>query len=157
MKAKSLFLKNHIPILIALFLLSVTVRISGQETKPDAGAKLGNSYSVGQFDTINTTNGNLMMQFPLGSVAGRGQAAAGIGLFYNSKLYSTRRTKVKDERYECDWEELLPCQYYYKTLIEQNPKGGWNYGKAYTLEGENRLDSSEVTTRPYAVTGIGRN
>jgi hypothetical protein len=113
--------------LLGLLIAFGALNAASQESDPETGSKLGSSYSIGQFDTVNTTNGNLMFSFPLAKLpAGRGQAAAGIGLFYNSKLYRTRVTKYKDDRYACNWQEEGPetCTYYYKTTLEQDPKGG---------------------------------
>lgn len=136
---------------ICLLTLTFTIPLFAQEGASDVGAKLGSSYSVGEFDTVNTSNGNLMMSFPLAKLpAGRGQAAAGIGLYYNSKLYRTRTTRYVDERYECNWPEFGwdSCTYYYKTTLEEDPLGGWRYGSQYTLEPENRLNSYDTVNPP---------
>lgn len=128
---------------LSLLITSVTTTY-GQETQPDRGASLGSSYSIGQFDTINTTNGNLMLNFPLAVLPkGRGQATAGMYLMYNSKLYDKRVVKILDERYPCDYDEegTESCTYYYKTLLEPSAKGGWTIGSGYSLEFENRLTS----------------
>ncbi|MBA3352532.1 MAG: hypothetical protein H0U23_08940, partial [Blastocatellia bacterium] len=77
---------------IAIYLLLATVclfaaitMVPAQDThrNPERGAKVGNAYAVGDFEVINTTNGNLMLNFPLGSLpAGRGEVGGGVSLVY---------------------------------------------------------------------------
>ncbi|MEQ1923344.1 MAG: hypothetical protein ABL952_12630, partial [Pyrinomonadaceae bacterium] len=82
MKASKLFL---------ILLLAAGVAVAQQGVNPDRGAKVGNAYAMGDFETINTTNGNLMLNFPVGSLpGGRGAIGGGISLVYNSKLYDMR-------------------------------------------------------------------
>jgi|CXWL01.1.fsa_nt_gi RHS repeat-associated protein len=142
--------RSKIGILKNIFIFAVvaifgTNYVNGQENNPAVGAKLGHAYSAGQFDTVDTTNGSLMVRFPLGNLpAGRGAATAGVSLNYNSKLYRSRIEKVRDFRYECSVEKggVENCPYYNKTYIEQADKGGWNFSSlGYTLDSENRLDS----------------
>jgi hypothetical protein len=61
-----------------------------QDGSNKRGFAPGNSFSVGDIETINTTNGNLMLRFPLTTLpAGRNGLSAGLTLYYNSKLYDT--------------------------------------------------------------------
>ncbi|HSK73223.1 MAG TPA: RHS repeat-associated core domain-containing protein [Pyrinomonadaceae bacterium] len=152
MKTSELFLKQKslnwqknsaFYLILTLLLLTSFTNAFGQSQpkNPDRGAKVGNAYSVGDFETINTTNGNLMLNFPLASLpAGRGEVGAGINLIYSSKLYDTRTEKIKDSRYQCVWqtEGYESCTYYNKTIIEQSNKGGWKYGDVYRIELEDR-------------------
>jgi len=89
--SNSKFVFRIVQILLSLLLLaSIAV---AQESAPKRGFQPGNSYALGDIETINTTNGNLMIHFPLASLpVGRGGLTAGINLIYNSKLY--RRAHV---------------------------------------------------------------
>lgn len=146
-------LSGHLAWLLAicLLILTFTIPLFAQEGESGVGSKLGSSYSIGEFDTVNMTNGNLMMKFPLGQLPqGRGQASAGMFLYYNSKIFRTRSTRYIDTRYACDWPEFGwdSCTYYYKTTLEQDPEGGWQYGSQYTIEPENRLNSYDTVNPP---------
>jgi len=125
-------------ILSGLIFLSYTNNFAQEEPKnPDRGTKVGNAYAISDFETINTTNGNLMLNFPLGLLPkGRDEAGAGINLFYSSKLYDTRIEKVQDMRYSC----APQCTYVQKTLIEPSNKGGWQYSAVYRIELEDRRE-----------------
>lgn len=119
---------------LALTCLVLSVTAFGQygTTTPDRGVKLGNSFSVGQFDTVNTTTGALMLNFPLASLpAGRGSATNGVSLTYNSKLYRMQSQSNPDQ--------LHDLTRYDRTVIEPDPKGGWRLGAGtYSIEQETR-------------------
>ncbi len=140
LKKKKAF--NLVLILSITILTSLTALVVSAQNAPSRGAKVGNSYAVGDFETVNTTNGNLMLNFPLGSLpGGRGEVGAGISLIYNSKLYDTRIDKIRDWRYPCT-AGPESCRYFEKTVIEQSNKGGWKYSYGtYDLEFEDRRTS----------------
>ncbi len=127
-------------VLSALLLTSLTGIVSSAQNAPNRGSKLGNAYAAGDFEIVNTTNGNLMLNFPLASLPkGRGETGAGINLIYNSKLYDTRVDKIQDYRYSC---ANGVCRYFDQTVIEQSGKGGWKYSFGrYDLEFEDRRAS----------------
>jgi RHS repeat-associated protein len=120
-----------------LIVLAGTLLCYPQQIEPDRGVKLGNSYQVGEFDTVNTTNGNLMINLQLGSLpAGRGSATAGVYLTYNSKLYNMRSERRPDYR--------RVDAHYNRTVIEPDlQKGGWRLDYGYRLEFENRFENYE--------------
>ncbi len=128
---------------IATYLLLATVclfaaitMVPAQETanNPDRGAKVGNAYAVGDFEVINTTNGNLMLNFPLGSLpAGRGEVGGGVSLVYNSKLWDMKTEKIEDHR----GSPRPP--HFDKSLIYQSSTGGWKMNPGVTtIEREDR-------------------
>lgn len=88
------------------------------------------SYALSNIETINPVNGNLMFNFPLGSLpAGRKGMGAGVGLHYNSKLYDsyTGTACYYDEstfQYVCTQAQQLMA----------SPDGGWRYGFQYKLQ-----------------------
>ncbi len=87
---------------------------------PDRGAKVGNAYAVGDFETINTTNGNMILNFPLASLpAGRGGVGGGISLVYNSKIWDMKSEKIEDTR----GSPYPP--FFDKTVIDVSTTGGW--------------------------------
>src|ERR1044072_867057 len=72
-------------------LLGVFVMANAQESAPKRGFNPGNSFALGDFESINMSNGNMMMHFPLASLpAGRGGLAGAINLIYNNKNYNSR-------------------------------------------------------------------
>src|SRR5712691_13478371 len=84
---------------------------SGQETAPKRGFQAGGSYALSDIESINTTNGNLMMHFPLASLpVGRGGLTAGINLIYNSKLYNSHTSWFRDYGRPCQSDGGEPAQ-----------------------------------------------
>src|SRR2546425_5524769 len=71
--------------LIAALLISAVIVDAQQPTTPQRGFEPGGSYSLSNIESINTTNGNLMLSFPFKLPAGRGGSATQIGLHYDSK------------------------------------------------------------------------
>lgn len=108
----------------------------GGTEAPKRGAAAGNTYSMGDFETINTTNGNLMFNFTLGSLpSGRGNEAASITLRYDSKLWDLSSEKAWD--YE-DTDTIAPFDDI--TTIKRG-EGGWRLTSSgdYRLEVEDRM------------------
>src|SRR5258708_28394192 len=82
--------------LLALFGWSVRLA-TAQENAPKRGFQAGGSFALSDIESINTTNGNMMMHFPLASLpVGRGGLSAAINLTYNSKLYNSNTTWHQD-------------------------------------------------------------
>ena len=81
---------------VTFLVLLFTSSALAQDASNKRGFQPGNSFAIGDFETINTTNGNLMLRFPLGALpAGRNGLSAGINLHYNSRgntLQSRRRS-----------------------------------------------------------------
>ena len=137
---KSLNLKKVVGSALALLGIMVySANVFAQQQgatneSPNRGAALGNAYAVSDFETVNTTNGNLMLNFQLGSLpAGRGQAGAGISLVYNSKLWDMGNEKAYDWRSQ---DTFNP--YVNKTVIKPNDDGGWKFTSGYSLKVEDR-------------------
>jgi hypothetical protein len=68
-------------------------------TKPNRGFHPTGSYALTDLETINTTNGNLMLHVPMVSLPpGRGgHPGGGFTLNYNSKVWDTYVEVVKDQ------------------------------------------------------------
>jgi len=100
-----------------------------QEKNPQRGFQPGNAYAISDIESINTTNGNLMLHVPLGQLPpGRGSLSAGISLRYNSKLYDSKVQELVDM-----YGHSGP-----QNVVVPSAEGGWNYGFNYTLEILNR-------------------
>ena len=140
---RNLFNTLRIALVMMLIMSTCLIGFAQQgQVNAERGAQMGASFAVGDFETVNTTNGNLMLNFPVGRLpAGRGEVSTGLSLFYNSKLYDKRVEKIQDYRYPCSWEEEGPenCRYYYKTVYYRSETGGWKYSTGYDLEFESRL------------------
>ncbi|HEY9284576.1 MAG TPA: hypothetical protein VIP46_14060, partial [Pyrinomonadaceae bacterium] len=101
-----------------------------QEVKsPQRGFAPGGSYHISDFETINTTNANLMLQVPLASLPpGRGGLSAGISLRYNSKLWDAHTGLfIPLHNSSADF-----------TALKRSGDGGWRYGIGYVLQQEVR-------------------
>src|ERR1044071_4913702 len=61
------------------------------ESKP--GTSTASTYAPDKLEIVNLANGNLSMNLPLVNIGGRGSASLTIGLFYNSKVWSTEHEK----------------------------------------------------------------
>jgi RHS repeat-associated protein len=137
MKASKKEILRHV-FLISLFLgalLSWNVMTgSGQESAPKRGFQAGGSYALSDIESINTTNGNMMMHFPLASLpVGRGGLSAGINLIYNSKLYDSHTTWHQDHyagKFGCPPEGC----FFETTDLGFTDDGGWKYMTSYWLE-----------------------
>jgi RHS repeat-associated protein len=123
----------------ALLLCLAASLCVAQDGSNKRGFSPGNSFSIGDIETINTTNGNLMLRFPMASLpAGRNGLSAGINLYYNSKLYDSETQWFVDPNASCnmvgeDGSGILVCPYYQKSVLKESPQGGWQFGTMYSL------------------------
>lgn len=114
----------------ALLICLLTSLCMAQDGSNKRGFTPGNSFSIGDIETINTTNGNLMLRFPMASLpAGRNGLSAGINLYYNSKLYDSETQWFSVGNESCqmvgqDPDAVLVCPYYQKTVLKESPRGG---------------------------------
>src|SRR2546425_10199085 len=68
-----------------------------QDENPKRGSYPGASFALGEIESINTTNGNLLVNIPLASLPpGRGGLAASVRLVYNSKLWEDEPEQFPD-------------------------------------------------------------
>lgn len=115
----------------ALFLGAADVRAQ-EGSQPNRGFHPAGSYALTDLETINTTNGNMMLHLPLVSLpAGRGgNPGAKVQLNYNGKLYDTHVEVGIGSRGE-------PVE---KNFIDPSEEGGWKYGLWHRLILYNRND-----------------
>lgn len=93
-------------------------------TAPQRGFFPTGSYATTGLETINPTNGNLMLNIPLPSLpAGRGGHKSGIGLIYNSKLWDSESGPGFDTSGN-------PISV---NGLKQSMWGGWKYGYNFDL------------------------
>src|SRR5690349_3726795 len=124
---------------VFFLLFGLTTVCMAQDASNKRGFQPGNSFAIGEFETINTTNGNLMLKFPLASLpAGRNGLSAGINLYYNSKLYDSETQWFVDPNDSCNMvgdegSGILVCPYYQKSVLKESSQGGWQSGTMYTL------------------------
>jgi RHS repeat-associated protein len=136
-------------LLAVVLLLAAITMAPAQELpqNPDRGAKVGNSFAIGDFEVINTTNGNLMLNFPLGSLPpGRGELGGQVSLVYNSKLWDVKTEKIEDYR----GSPRPP--YFDKTILYPSSTGGWTLSPGITtIEYEDRRNEygSALPSCPY--------
>jgi len=144
-------------ILLALSLSTTAIRVIGQtqDQDPKTGTYAGASVASSQIESVNITNGNLMVDLALVSLPpGRNGLSAGVRLNYNSKLWTTET-------------ELFPdCVNHLvtQTFLLESDGGGWHYNFRYEPEllsnpqGKNKLqfrfpDGSIHTLMPLGSTG----
>ena len=107
-----------------LLSLGVTSVRAQNPPQPKRGFYPAGSYALSDVETINTVNGNAIFRIPLVSLpAGRGGMSAGVGLYYNSKVWET--FSYQDGRYE---------DYSYTTELRESTAGGWRYGFKYEVQ-----------------------
>jgi len=114
-----------------LLILTLHSTALGQGSTPQRGYQPGGSYALSDIETINTTNGNLMLNLPLGRLApGRGGFSGQLNLHYDSKLYDS-----KTQWYQ-DWEHLVGGEPHIaiRNMLVTNNQGGWHYGTGYELQ-----------------------
>src|SRR6185295_5908924 len=133
------FLKSGFVLLtLVAGLLAGPHNVMGQDKTAQRGFQPGNSFSVGDFETINTTSGNLMLHFPVGSLPpGRNGLTAGFNLIYNSKLLDRETAYFRDETHQCEGDgEGGPyvCPYYQKSLLKLSDEGGWRLSHEFRLK-----------------------
>lgn len=106
-------------------ILLIVNQLDAQQRQPDRGFKAGNSFAISEIETINTTNGNLMLNIPLAALpAGRGTSPDfPISLHYNSKLWDAKR-EVRNDGLP---DETGNTKYNAEFVIPSED-GGWTIG-----------------------------
>ncbi len=116
---------------LALSVTSSIVIAQQDIANPERGVTKGASFAISDIETINTTNGNLMLRIPLVSLPqGRGSVGASIGLMYNSKLYDTIVNETADHSNQLSLQNFMA----------PGATGGWKYtgSNGYHLRLTNR-------------------
>jgi hypothetical protein len=86
-------------ITLLIFCASVTAQgqIAEHIREPQRNFTAAGAFSLSDFESINTTNGNLILRFALGQLPpGRSARRGGFYLQYNSKLYDTVINQAQD-------------------------------------------------------------
>lgn len=126
-----------------------------QDQDPKTGTYAGASFASSQIESVNITNGNLMVNLPLVSLPpGRNGLSAGVRLTYNSKLWTT------------ETEQFPDCigHWVNQTFLYESEEGGWHYNFRYeplllsNPQGKNKLqfrfpDGSVHVLMPLGSTG----
>jgi RHS repeat-associated protein len=127
---KALSHSTHV-LLTTAFILIMPVLVIGQGSTPARGFQPGGSYALSDIETINTTNGNLILNLTLGKLSpGRGGLSGQLSLHYDSKLYDSRT------QYYEDWEHPIfgQPQVVIRNMLMTSDQGGWHYGTGYELQ-----------------------
>jgi YD repeat-containing protein len=115
---------------LTVVLLGLLWTVPAQDKHTEQNLQPGIPYSISDIENINLTNGNLMFNFGFGGVSGRGSAAAGISLKYNSKLYESHVMTTLDVS-----QNMSPQRF-----LRLDHEGGWQYDSDYRLRVINRND-----------------
>ncbi len=120
-------------------IISTAAVTQAQESAAKRGFQAGGSFALSDIETINTTNGNMMLHMPLGSLpAGRNGLTAGINLLYSSKIYNSHTSWFRDYGKSCTTGAGEPapqiCPYYQRDELQQSADGGWRYAVGYDVE-----------------------
>ena len=117
--------------LFFLFAVSVSAQI---EQSAKRGLQNGASYSISDIETVNNTNGNVMVSIPVASLPlGRGGSSASIGLFYNSNLWDVQSPPGFEQPQNYQWDTLTSPR-----ALLKSEDGGWRYGVGFKLEQKTR-------------------
>ena len=120
------------------------VPLAAQDTEvSERGLQVTGSYRLGEIETVNTKNGNVMLRVPLTSLPpGRGgDPGFQLSLNYNSKLWDL------SERYQEDLEagpNEPPVKLVHK-LVRNFANPGWAYSYQYQIVVEDRYDHAFET------------
>jgi len=128
----------------SLLLLFCVGAFAQDNTIANRGIYPTGGYAIGALDTINTTNGDLMLHIPLASLpAGRGgNPGYTLNLLYDSKLFDT---KIKAHRNALD-----PSQNYDLNTLQFSSSGGWHFGTRYVMSVVKRSDMFDgPTSQPH--------
>jgi len=115
----------------SLLILMLCAAALGQGSTPQRGFQPGASFALSDIETINTTNGNLMLSLPLGKLpAGRGGLSGQLNLHYDSKLYNSQ------VQWYQDWDHLVFGEPHVaiRNMLVTSDEGGWHYGTGYSLQ-----------------------
>jgi RHS repeat-associated protein len=118
-----------------VFLLSFVTLAGAQvgnvQTRPERGFLPSGSYTIGDIESINATNGNLLLMIPVAKLPpGRAGHDAGVSLVYNSALY--------DVSLDFLTHTSPPYGTFLTQSLERSEYGGWQYGFHYGLLFEQR-------------------
>jgi hypothetical protein len=91
------------------------------QTQAKRGFQPNSSFAVSDIETINTANGNLMLNIPLASLPGGRGGAGGVGvnLVYNGKLWDAKSVVMQNGT---------------AIILKDAAKGGWKFSYKYNLE-----------------------
>jgi len=133
--SRQLLLQSAFAIGIISILFCIPNKIHGQdEQNPKRGFHPAGSYALGDIETINTTNGNLILHIPMVSLpAGRAGLSHSVGLNYNSKLYD-HYTAISSDPFLPPPTPLNPGNVINEDRLSFSSEGGWRYSFGYSLE-----------------------
>ncbi len=126
-------------ILIATLILLTAGSLIAQQ--PDRGFQAANSYASTGLETINTANGNMMLNIPLASLPkGRGTSPGyTVTLQYNSKIWDS---------FTETFDNGLPNEggngYYSVNTLSRSDRGGWTIHSGFSLRTTDRQLSEGI-------------
>jgi RHS repeat-associated protein len=129
----------------ATVLLAVSSIAFGQERQPSRGLQFGNSYATNGIDSVNVSNGNVVVNLPVASLpAGRGTSPGfTVTLQYNSKLWDSRQlffTDAIQPGSSSEPQPTLPTYNYSTNTLELSDRGGWKLLTGYRIIETDRLN-----------------
>ncbi len=134
--------------LAIVIICCASVGNSQGSTSHEIGYRQTGAYSISDIETVNMSNGNLMLNLQLASLPpGRGNVSAGITLSYNSKYLAVYRdlypyTSPSGETTNYPIERLT------QNFGGLGEGGGWKYNIKYILKIENRDSTYAFGTAP---------
>jgi RHS repeat-associated protein len=120
-----------------ILIFGVPLLVRGQDSTPARGFQPANSYALSDIESINTMNGNLILNLAMGKLApGRGGLTGQLNLHYDSKLYDSQT------QYYQDWDHLVmgEPQVVTRNMLVTSDQGGWRYGTGYGLQLIDRMN-----------------
>lgn len=128
---------------VLLLLCSLQLGTSAQDRSPSRGVQFANSYASNGFDSVNVSNGNVVINLPIASLpAGRGPGFT-VTLQYNSKLWDSRQeifTDAVQPGSSTQPQPLDPTYRYSTNTIQYSDRGGWKLLAGYRIIETDRLD-----------------
>jgi hypothetical protein len=121
----------------SLLIVLLPSLVAGQGSTPNRGFQPGGSYALSDIETVDTINGNLMLNLALGKLGpGRGGLSGQLIFRYNSKLYDSRTQWYQD------WNHVVQDQpqTVVRNLLVTSDQGGWHYGTGYEMQLIDRMN-----------------
>jgi hypothetical protein len=135
------YLRHAVILLLSIMIGGLLNTASAQspdfsiDTKPPRGFMPNSEQLSSPVDNIDTVNGKLHIQIPLGSLPrGRGGMGFDWNIHYDSNLYDMTPDLISYPQGQPPQDVRIPV----KNLTGPNLDGGWSYGTFYYLDLETK-------------------
>jgi RHS repeat-associated protein len=124
---KTMFILKGLTLCLFMGCFGSNSVLAQSDKQAQRGFTSGASYAPSDIETINTSNGNVMLNIQLASlpVNQGGSPGVGVSLHYNGKIFDPTGVLVPN---------YPSSGFTVRTLLGASPNGNWRYGVGYGLE-----------------------